>query len=72
MIIIPVILNGSQVKILKLIQFWIQDNILKFKGNDEISFEKLCETAKSDSLERQMEDDNIPEKKKEFDDNDDL
>ncbi len=37
---------------------------MKFKGNDEISFEKLCETANSDSFEKQMEDDYIPEKKK--------
>ena len=63
MIIIPVILNGSQVLII-LIQFWIQDNILKFKGNDEISFEKLCETAKSDAMEIEMTDDDFPEKNK--------
>ena len=64
MIIIPLILNSSQVFIV-LIQFWVQDNFLKFKGNDEISFEKLCcETSKSDAIDTQMEECHSPENNK--------
>lgn len=48
MIIIPGILNATQVRIW-IIQFWIQDNILKFKGNDEITSEKLCSEVKSET-----------------------
>ena len=42
MIIIPGILNATQVTNLKN-QFWIQDNILKFKGNKDLSRETLCD-----------------------------
>jgi len=43
MVIIPGILNATQ--------FWIIDNVLKFKGNEEISNEKLCEVKSETNSE---------------------
>ena len=44
MIIIPVCFNATQVRLYLINQFWVQDNILKFKGNKEISNEVLCDS----------------------------